>query len=114
MKTWKIEMLVVAVILLIVNLAGKLWFIEILGSIAVLLTFGHAQVADRMAEQEGLRDKPSVECYRRLIYYYVGKEVFWCFYFLLNHSYSALVGVLVFITYPMWRKIYRLRVKGIR
>ena len=112
MKTWKIEMLVVAVILLIVNLlTHKLFTIEVLAAVAVLLTFGHAQIADRMAEQEGLREKPSVDCYKKLWYYFVGKEIFWCLYFFLNHSYSALVGVFVFLAYPMWRSIYRHKIK---
>lgn len=112
MKTWHVEMLVVAVILLVVNLiAQRLFTVEILGAVAVILTFGHAQIADRMAEQESLRDKPAVDCYKKLWYYFVGKELFWCLYFLLNHSYSALVGVLVFLAYPVWRGIYRRKIK---
>lgn len=112
MKTWKIEISVVTIILLAVNLlTHKIFTIEALAAIAVLLTFGHAQIADRMAEQEGLRDKPAVDCYRKLWYYFVGKELFWCLYFLMNHSYSALVGVIVFIAYPIWRSIYRHKIK---
>ena len=105
-------MLVVASILLAVNLVcHKIFTIEILAAIAVLLTFGHAQIADRMAEQEELRDKPAVDCYKKLWYYFIGKECFWCLYFLLNHSYSALVGVIVFLLYPIWRRIYRRKIK---
>lgn len=105
-------MLVVGLILLSVNLlTHKFFTIEVLAAIAVLFTFGHAQIADRMAEQEDLRDKPSVDCYKKLWYYFVGKEIFWCLYFFLNHSYSALVGVFVFLFYPIWRGIYRRKIK---
>lgn len=105
-------MLVVTVILLAVNvITQRAVTVEALGAIAVILTFGHAQIADRMAEQESLRANPSVDCYRKLWYYFVGKELFWCLYFLLNHSYSALVGVLVFLAYPIWRGIYRRKIK---
>lgn len=108
MKTWKIEVVVVGIILLIVNvLANKLFTIEMLAAIAVLLSFCHVQVSDRLAEQEGLRLVPQVSCYKRLLYYQVGKEIFWLLYFFLNHSYSALVGVFVFLAYPFWRKFYR-------
>lgn len=112
MKTWRIEMLVVAAILVAVNyLTHKLFTIEILAAIAVLMTFGHAQIADRLAEQEALRVTPTVDCYRKMWYYFVGKEAFWFLYFFLNHSYSALVGVFLFLAYPAWRKIYRKRIQ---
>jgi hypothetical protein len=108
MKTWKVEMLVVAAILMAVNFfAHKLFTIEILAAAAVVLTFGHAQVADRLAEKEAQREVPEVECYRKMWYYFVGKEIFWLLYFFLNHSYSALVGVFVFLLYPVWRRVYR-------
>lgn len=108
MKTWKIEMLVVAAILVVVNVfTHHLVSFEILGSIAVLLTFGHAQIADRLAEKQGKLDKPTVECYRNMWYYYVGKEVCWLLYFTSCHAYSALVGVVVFLVYPIWRRVYK-------
>lgn len=112
MKTWKIETLVVALVLLAVNIVThKIFTIEVLAAIAVLLSFGHASISDRLAEQEALKEKPIVDCYRKLHYYYVGKEFFWFLYFFLNHSYSALVGVIVFFAYPVWRKIYRTHIK---
>ena len=101
-------MLVVATILMVVNyFAHHLLSIELVGSLAVLLTFGHAQIADRLAEQEGLRDKPQVDCYRKMVYYFVGKEMCWLVYFACTHTYSALVGVFVFLAYPVWRRFYR-------
>lgn len=105
-------MLVVATILLVVNyLSHKLFSIEILAAIAVILTFGHAQIADRLAEKEAQKDIPEVDCYRKMWYYFVGKEMFWFLYFFMNHSYSALVGVFVFLAYPVWRSIYRKKIK---
>lgn len=107
MKTWKIEMAVVAAVLLLVNLLShRLFTIEIVSTIAVLLTFGHAQISARLSEQQSLAEKPTVDCYRKLYLYYVGKEVCWFLYFLVNQSYSALVGVIVFLLYPLWRKYY--------
>jgi hypothetical protein len=112
MKTWKIEMLCVSIILMIVNIVTyKLFTIELLAAIAVVLTFGHTQIADRMAEQEALKEQPDVLCYKKLLYYFAGKELFWCLYFIMNHSYSALVGVIVFLFYPVWRRIYRCKIK---
>jgi hypothetical protein len=107
-KTWKIEMAVVAAILLIVNIfTSRLFTIEIISAVAVLLTFCHAQISSRLTEQQSLIDKPTVDCYRKLFYYHIGKEICWLLYFLLNHSYSALVGVFVFLLYPLWRKYYK-------
>ena len=108
MKTWKIEMLVVAVLLLTVNICThKFYSIEILASIAVLLTFGHAQIAARLAEKEAKRTVVEVDCHGMMWLYFFGKEMFWLLYFFLNHSYSALMGVFIFIFYPFWRLIYR-------
>jgi hypothetical protein len=108
MKTWKVEMLVVAIILVAINFfTNRLFTIEILAMVAVLLSFGHAQIANRLIEQEALRDQPTVECYKRMHYYFVGKECFWLLYFFMSQSYSALAGVFLFIAYPIWRKWWR-------
>jgi hypothetical protein len=108
MKTWKIEMIVVAAILLTVNFfTQKLFTIEMLAATAVLLTFGHIQISERLAEKEAQKSFPEVECYRKLHYYFIAKELFWLAYFFMNHSYSALVGVFTFLAYPIWRKYWR-------
>ena len=113
MKTWKIELFVVAIILLTVNFfTHRLFSIEILSSIAVLLSFGYASIGDRLIEQETQRLNPQVECYRTMQYYFVGKEFFWFLYFFMNHSYSALTGVLIFFAYPIWRRVYRKHIKS--
>jgi len=101
-------MAVVAIILLLVNLlTHKLFTIEIISAVAVLLTFGYAQISSRLSEHQSIIEQPTIDCYRKLILYYIGKEVCWFGYFLLTKSYSALVGVLVFLLYPLWRKYYK-------
>lgn len=105
-------MLVVAAILLAVNyFTNHLFSVEIIAALAVLLTFGHAQIAERLAEKESLRNKPEVECYRKLCYYFAGKECLWFLYFFMSKSYSALIGVFIFLLYPVWRSIYRNKIK---
>lgn len=107
-------MVVVGAILLAVNFfTHKLFTIEMLAALAVFLSFAHTQVTDRMAEQEGLKEKPVVGCFKMMWYYFIGKEICWCLYFFLNHSYSALVGVIIFLCYPVWRSVYRSRIKSL-
>ena len=108
MKTWVGEMIVVAAILVMVNtITNHLLLPDIIAAIAVLLTFGHAQIGDRLAEKQSMLEKPTVKCYRRMLLYFIGKEVCWFAFFLMTQSYSALVGVVVFLFYPLWRKGYR-------
>lgn len=118
MKTWKVEFAVVGIVLgVVVNLSGG-GLIELLGGLAVLLSFGHAQVADRLAENERERQayagiagiqSHSVVCYRWATRYLVGKEALWLVYFVLHHSWSALAGVGLFLVYPVWRRFWRAR-----
>lgn len=115
MKTWHIETAVVALILITVNLiTGKLFTKEILAVGAIILTFGYVSISSRLAEdQENRQSKPTVECYNKLIYYYISKESLWFAYFLVigiqTGNYSPLVGVVVFLIHPLWRKWYRKR-----
>ncbi len=83
--------------------------IEWLGAAAVFLTFGHASVADRLAEVQAEKPKDKVEvwCFYKLKRYYYGKEILWLGYFILLHAWSALVGVFVFILYVPWRRLWR-------
>lgn len=119
-RTWQVELAVVAALLgLTVKLTGGGW-VEMLGAAAVLAGFAHAQVADRLAESEAFRARgfdlmagitlPSVvHCYRWQLRYLVGKEILWCGFFIAHRSWSALVGVGVFLLYPVWRRWYRQR-----
>ena len=49
MKTWHLEMLVVALVLSTVAFFSDRGWVEWVGVVAVLLTFAHVQVADRPA-----------------------------------------------------------------
>jgi hypothetical protein len=118
-KTWQLELATVAAILVgAVVLSGKGW-IEYLGAAAVLASFGHAQVADRMVERQEIESRFTanmlgnggsatfVHCYRWSLRYFIAKEALWLGYFVAHRSWSALVGVGVFLAYPLWRKLYR-------
>ncbi len=145
MKTWHYEMLVVAIVLSVVayfTAKPESMYAEWIGALAVLLTFGHVQVADRLAEAEasheeradlwemthellilpeGHEKRPTkedvekanarfyghVHCHRWLTRYLVGKEFCWLAYFVILGAYSALVGVGIFLAYPIWRHQYR-------
>ena len=144
-KTWHIETFVVAVILAGVAVCSQIFLekgpVEWIGALAVLLTFCHVQVADRLAEAEDHRSrladeasflsqhyehakmKPEVEevraatarlhvhveCHWKLKYFLVSKEICWFGYFVILGAWSALVGVGVFLLYPVWRHQYRKR-----
>ena len=100
--TWAKEALVVGSILLAVALA-KGQAIELLGALAVLLSFMHAQVSFRHAEASR-KSQPQVSCHWIAQYYFLGKEACWFSYFLCLGAWSALIGVLIFLIYPVWRK----------
>lgn len=108
-RTWHCELSVVAVVLAVVAIAAGGGVLELLGAGAVVLTFGHAQVADRLAERDAVRSRPSVPCHRWATRYLVGKETLWCAYFVLHQSWSALAGVALFLAYPSWRRWWRRR-----
>lgn len=107
MKTWRIEVIVVVIVLLIQLYFTHFKLNEIICSLAVLLTFCHAQIADRLQEQQEILTHKVVECYWKLKYYFIAKECLWIAFFILTHSYSAISGAILFSLYPIYRKIYR-------
>lgn len=113
-RTWHIEMLVVAAVLAAVALLSGGGWTELLGAAAVTLTFGHAQVADRLAERDAARERPSVACHRWATRYLVTKETLWLLYFVIHKSWAALAGVFLFLAYPIWRRFWRLRKPMVR
>lgn len=106
-RTWHYEWLVVASILSAVVIFTHAPAGEWIGAAAVLCSFGHAVIADRLVELEAKRTVPQVECHRWSLRYFVMKEMFWCAYFIVHRSWSALVGVAVFLAYPVWRWAWR-------
>jgi hypothetical protein len=107
MRTWHFEWIVVAAILIGVNVAAGHSRVEWIGAGAVLLSFGHAAITDRMAERQSLMSRPDVDCWRWSVRYFIAKEALWVAYFISMRSYSALVGCGVFLVYPIWRRWYR-------
>lgn len=108
MRTWHAEIAVVAVLAAVAILTGG-GGLELVGAAAVTLSFAHAQVADRLAEREAARERPSVECHRWAGRYLLGKEALWCGYFVAHRSWSALAGVALFLAYSPWRRWWRRR-----
>lgn len=106
-KTWVLEHIIVACISIIVWLFTGANWIELIGCFAVQAAFGHAAITDRLTEREHLKEKPDVYCYAWSTRYFFCKELLWLMYFVINGSWSAVVGVFVFLIYPFWRKIYR-------
>ncbi len=118
LRTWHVELLVVAVVLLTVVVATGGGLLELVGAGAVVLSFAHTQVADRLAENERERqryvliddiDQHVVVCHRWATRYLVGKESLWFVYFVAHHSWSALAGVILFLAYAPWRRWWRAR-----
>lgn len=82
---------------------------------AVFGSFLHAKVGYRMSEAMKASDAPSVSCHKWLGKYWLSKEIFWFFVFLLSGAYPAIVGNVIFIIYPAWRKIHleeRVKLRG--
>lgn len=89
---------------------GKEWQ-EWVAVFAVYGTFKHASVSNRLEEKEEQRkrngEKVFVECYHMATKYFYAKETLWFAYFVLTESYSALAGVIIFLLYAPWRKLWR-------
>ena len=108
LRTWHVELAVVAAVLLAVVFATGGGWLELLGAGAVTLSFAHAQVADRLAElARDVRDQTLAPCHRWASRYLVGKETLWLVYFVAHRSWSALAGVALFLAYTPWRRWWR-------
>ena len=107
--TWHAESAVVAAILLITALASGGSAVEWVGAAAVWCGFSHASIAERLREREAARPAPSVECHEKLGRYFTAREVLWTVYFLALGAWSALVGCVLFVAYPIWRQWWRKR-----
>lgn len=124
MRTFQLEALVVAVVLATVVLLTGGKPVEWLGAAAVFFTFCYTQVGARLAEAEAERTRlehalhataeprliytgPAVACHRWLTRYLLLKELCWLAYFVWLGAWSALVGVFVFLLYPLWRQWWK-------
>ncbi len=106
MKTWHFEMAVAALLLGAAAAVRGTW-VDWVGALAVLLSFGHACVAERMRERQEQGSHAFVDCHRALNLYLVGKEIAWVVFFVATSSYPALVGCALFLLYPVWRSVWR-------
>lgn len=109
MKTWHYEHAVVAAVLSATAALSGARLVDWLSAAAVLCSFGHASVSDRLVEREAARAVPEVECARKALWYFVAKEVLWVATFIATKTWPALVGCAVFLAYPMWRRAWRRR-----
>lgn len=82
---------------------------EALAALAVLATFGHASVAERMRERQAAQTTPDVSCHRWTWGYFLAKEALWVAYFIVTGAFAALAGCAVFLVYPAWRSWWRRR-----
>lgn len=106
-KTWHIELIIISVVLVVVTAIFKNDLINWITTLAIIFTFQHAQISDRLQERQTVLDKPTVECYGKLNKLFVGKEILWITTFYLMNNYAAIVGSAMFAAYPYWRKLYR-------
>ncbi len=105
-RTWMIEATVVGAVLALVAAMTGGGTVQWLSAVAVLLSFMHAQVAERMTERQAAAAKPDVECWRWSRRYFLGKELAWCAVFSITRAWPALAGVALFLAYPAWRRFY--------
>lgn len=111
-QTWRYEFIFVAALLLPVTLLTIDWssWRAAIGAWAtafgVFFSFGHAKVASRMMEAQAVVERVTVPCYRMSETYWLFKEVAWFIAFVATGLYPALVGNLIFLLYPVWRRVH--------
>ncbi len=110
-KTWHIELAVIVITLCFVTIIFRNNLLNWITTIAIIFTFQHAQIGDRLQERQSVMNTPTVECYYKLNKLFAFKEICWILVFLLSDNYAALVGSIMFLLYPVWRKYYRKRIK---
>ena len=106
-RTWYFETAFVAAVLVGITVLTATRPIDWLACAAVFLTFRHAQIADRMSEAQGAMPVPAVHCFRLATRYWILKELCWLAFFILQGSYAAVAGAVLFALYPAWRRFWR-------
>ena len=92
-------------------LSDKGW-VEWVGVFGVTFTFEYQVLSTYLREHAEARKKIgrhviSDFIYKQIQFLFYTKEAVWITYFLLLGAYSAIVGTIVFISYGIWRKLYR-------
>lgn len=73
---------------------------------AVLGSFLHAKVGYRMSEAMIASKVSNESCHEWLGSYWLAKEILWLFVFLISGAYPAIVGNVIFLLYPAWRRVH--------
>ncbi len=110
-KTWHYELAVISLVLCATTFILSNNLVNWITTAAIILTFQHAQIGDRLQERQKVLDKPTVECFWKLNWLFGGKEVLWITAFVLMGNYAAIIGSVMFSLYPIWRKYYRSKIK---
>lgn len=107
MRTWHYEFIVFALVVCLTTWLFQNNAINWITTVAIMLTFNHAQIADRLQEDQQNKPSPTVPCYWKLNKLFIAKEIMWITAFFWMHNYAAIIGSVLFAIYPKWRKIYR-------
>lgn len=106
-RTWFWELFVVILVLGSVWLYNTATLQEFVGTLAVIITFCYVQVATRLDEASVRTESHYVSCRAWLLRYFFLKETCWLTYFaIFLQAWSAAIGVVVFLIYPLWRKYH--------
>jgi hypothetical protein len=89
------------------GVALKEFLIIWLSALAVFCSFLHAQVGTYMAEDMSHTEIPLTPCFHKLGEYWVYKEILWFLVFFISGAYPAIAGSVIFLLFPVWRKIYK-------
>ncbi len=95
-KTWHIEITVIALVLAVINLLFANNLVNWITTVAILLSFNHGQIGDRLQEQQTVMTVKTVECYHKLNKLFGAKEIVWIVAFLLMKNYVAIAGSFLF------------------
>lgn len=111
MRTWIKGVLVVGAVLCVVTLLTGNTKVNWVITAAIIMTFQHAQIADRLQERQAKMAVPDVACYYKLNWLFAIKEILWITAFIMLKTWSAIIGADMFALYPLWRKYYRSKIK---
>lgn len=105
-----IEDIFVASILIVTAIVFGEHYTEWIAAAAVFLAFKHTVAAFRLEDVVERMEKHGDTAYHshgnQETYFYL-KESLWFVYFFLLGAWSALVGVVIFLLYPLWHKSWQ-------
>lgn len=108
-RMWHLETIAVMICVSMVVLVFGNDPVEWVGFAALTLAHGRNSIMFRLSEEQEKStplDPHHVECGRWIPVYFFGSELCWAAYFLLHHSWAALAGVAIFVSYGQWRRWY--------